>query len=58
MLDQERAEYINQLKNVIDEYSNPNKYFEAGILRGIFYAVTMFEHGKDYADKKVDMKNP
>jgi hypothetical protein len=58
MLDQERAEYINQLKNVIDEYSNPNKDFEAGILRGIFYAVTVAEHGKDYADKKVDMKNP
>lgn len=50
-------EKINQLKNYIDEYSNPNKDFEAGVLRGIFYAVALFENGKDYADKKVDMKN-
>lgn len=51
-------EKINQLKNCIDEYSNPNKDFEAGVLRGIFYSVTLMENGKKYADEKVDMKNP
>ena len=54
----ERAELVNQLKNYIDEYSNPNKDFEAGVLRGLFYALTVAENGKEYADKKVDMKNP
>ena len=56
-MDQERTEAINQLKNYIEEYSNSNKDFEAGVLRGIFYSVTLLEHGKAYADKKVDMRN-
>lgn len=54
----ERAEAINQLKNVIDEYENNDKVFEAGVLRGIFYSMTLLEHGKEYADKKVNMKKP
>lgn len=56
-MDQERTEAINQLKNYIEEYSNNNKDFEAGVLRGIFYSVTLLENGKAYADKKVDMQN-
>lgn len=56
-MDQERTEAINQLKNYIEEYSNNNKDFEAGVLRGIFYSVTLLENGKAYADKKVDMRN-
>jgi len=56
-MDQERTEAINQLKNYIEEYSNSNKDFENGVLRGIFYSVTLLEHGKAYADKKVDMRN-
>ena len=54
----EQAETINHLKNYIDEYSNPNKDFESGVLRGLFYAIAVAENGKEYADKKVDMKNP
>ena len=50
-------EKINQLKNFIDEYTNSNKDFESGVLRGIFYAVTLLENGKKYADEKVDMRN-
>lgn len=56
-MDQERTEAINQLKNYIEEYSNNNKDFEAGVLRGIFYSVMLLENGKAYADKKVDMRN-
>lgn len=56
-MDQERTEAINQLKNYIEEYSNSNKDFENGVLRGIFYSVTLLENGKAYADKKVDMRN-
>ncbi len=51
-------EKINQLKNLIDEYENHDKIFEAGVLRGLFYAVTLLESGKAFADKKVDMKKP
>lgn len=48
-------EAINQLKNMIETYEHPNSEFEAGVVMGLTYALTYLEHGKEYADQKVDM---
>ena len=48
-------EKINQLKVMIETYEHSNGDFEAGVVRGLFYAVNLLEHGKEYADKKVKM---
>ena len=47
-------EQINQLKYMVETFGCKNKEFENGFIQGIFYAVTLLEHGKEYADKKID----
>lgn len=47
-------EKINQLKSVIENFGCKDKRFEDGFISGLFYAVTLLENGKEYADKKID----
>lgn len=47
-------EKINQLKYMIETFGCKDKTFEAGFIGGLFYAVTLLENGKEYADKKID----
>lgn len=49
-------EKINQLKAKIEDFSHSNKDFEKGVITGLFYAVTLLENGREYADQKVKMK--
>lgn len=53
MMTKEIKETTNQLKNKIEEFSHPDKKFEEGVIKGMFYSVTLMEQGRDYADKKV-----
>lgn len=46
-------EKINQLKSAIEEFSHKDKTFQDGVVMGMFYALTLFEHGKEYADNHV-----
>lgn len=50
-------EKINQLKYMLETFSFENKDFEDGFVGGLFYAVTLLEHGKEYADSKIDWKS-
>lgn len=49
-------EKINQLKYMIETFSCDDQRFEDGFVGGLFYAVTLLEHGKEYADNKIDWK--
>lgn len=48
-------EKINQLKAAIENYENENSEMEHGIVLGMFYALNLFQHGKEYADQKIKM---
>ena len=49
----EDKEYVNQLKYLIETYSDPNKDYETGFVQGLFYAYNYKLHGKDYADQRL-----
>lgn len=51
-------EKINQIKAKIEEFTSKNKDYESGVIAGLFYAVTLLENGREYADKKVRLKEP
>ena len=51
-------ETINQLKAVIETYEYSDKVFESGVVLGLYYAVNILEHGKEYADKMIKMPKP
>lgn len=46
-------EIVNQIKYMIENYSDPNKDYERGFIQGAFYALNCFQHGKDYADERL-----
>ena len=50
----EDKEFINQLKYMIETFSCKDERFERGFVGGLYYAITLKEHGKEYADKKID----
>lgn len=45
-----------QLKTKIECFSHEDKNYEDGVVRGLFYAIMLLEHGKQYADRKVDFR--
>jgi len=47
-------EKINQLKYMCETFGCRDKRVEEGFVQGLFYAVNLLEHGKEYADKKMD----
>lgn len=51
-------EKINQIKAKIEEFTSKNKDYETGVIGGLFYAVTLLENGREYAEKKVRLKPP
>ena len=46
-------ELVNQLKAMIENYSDPNKDYETGFVQGVFYALNCIQHGKAYADERL-----
>lgn len=49
-------EKINQIKFMIETFGCRDKKFEEGFVGGLFYALTLLEHGKEHADNKIDWK--
>lgn len=54
MAEKVEKEKINQLKYMIETFGCKDKRFEDGFVSGLFYAITLLEQGKAYADKKID----
>ena len=54
MYDMEKTIAINTLKSVIEDFSCKDKKYESGFIGGLFYAKTLLEHGKEYADSKIN----
>ena len=48
-------EIVNQLKAQIENYSDPNKDYETGFVQGVFYALNCIQHGKAYADERLQV---
>ena len=48
-------ETINQLKDMIETYEDSNTDKEEGVVIGLYYAVNLLEHGKEYADQRIKM---
>ena len=46
-------EIVNQLKAMIENYSDPDPAYESGFVQGVFYAVNCIQHGKSYADERL-----
>lgn len=49
----EDKEFINQMKYLIENYSDPNSEYEDGFVQGVFYAYNFKLHGKTYADERL-----
>ena len=49
----EDKEFINQLKYLLENYSDPNPEYETGFVQGVFYAYNYKLHGKAYADERL-----
>ena len=49
----EDMEFINQLKYLLENYSDPNQDYETGFVQGVFYAYNYKLHGKAYADERL-----
>jgi hypothetical protein len=54
MFDKDKKVAINTLKSVIEEFSCKDKRYEDGFVGGLFYSILFLEHGKEYADSKID----
>ena len=46
-------EIVNQIKYMIENYSDENPDYEQGFIQGAFYALNCFQHGKAYADERL-----
>ena len=51
----EKIEIIARLKSKIEMYENVNKDKEEGVVLGLYYALTLIEHGPEYAEEKINM---
>lgn len=49
----EDKEFVNQMKYLIENYSDPNQQYEEGFIQGLFYAYNYKLHGKAYADERL-----
>lgn len=49
----EYREEVNQLKSKLEEFEHTNKLYETWFVKGLFYAITLIEHGKTYAEGKL-----
>ena len=49
----EDKEFINQLKYLIETYTDKDPAYETGFVQGIFYAYNYKLHGKAYADERL-----
>ena len=49
----ETTEAINQLKSKLEDFDHSNRVFETGFVKGLFYSITLLQHGKEYADQKL-----
>ena len=48
-------ETIRDFKQLIENYEHPDDKYMEGVIMGLTYALTYLEHGKEYADQKVDI---
>ena len=44
---------INQLKSKLEEFEHTNRVYETGFVKGLFYAITLLEHGPQEAEAKL-----
>lgn len=49
----ENFEAINQLKSKLEDFEHSNRVAEIWFVKGLFYAITLLENGKEYADQKM-----
>lgn len=49
----ETSEAINQLKSKLEDFEHSNRVAETWFVKGLFYAITLLEHGKQEADSKL-----
>ena len=49
----ETTEAINQLKSKLEDFEHSNRIAETWFVKGLFYAITLLEHGKQEADAKL-----
>ena len=49
----DNTESINQLKYKLEDFEHTNKVFETGFIKGLFYAFTLLEDGRDEAEAKL-----
>lgn len=49
----ETSEAINQLKSKLEDFEHSNRIAETWFVKGLFYAITLLEHGKQEADSKL-----
>ena len=44
---------INQLKSKLEEFEHTNRVYETGFVKGLFYSITLLEHGPQEAEAKL-----
>lgn len=49
----DNVEIINQLKYKLEDFEYSNKIYETCFVKGLFYAITLLEHGKAEAESKL-----
>ncbi len=49
----ENIEAINQLKYKLEDFEHTNKVYETGFIKGLFYAITLLEDGREEAEAKL-----
>lgn len=49
----ETNEAICQLKAKLEDFEHSNRVAETWFVKGLFYAITLLESGKEYADQKL-----
>lgn len=47
------SEAINQLKSKLEDFEHSNRVAETWFVKGLFYAITLLEHGRYEADAKL-----
>lgn len=45
---------INQLKSKLEEFEHTNRVYETGFVKGLFYSITLLEHGLQEAEAKLN----